>query len=479
LLSRARHPWTARYAAAALAVAAAFALTALLDPFLQEGSPFLLLSAAVLVAAAYGGVGPGVFATLLGAVAGDYFFLSPVGTLLPPDAAHGLTTGLFLAQGLAISALGAWLSSARRRAHEGARRATESRARLGESEERYRLLVEGATEYAILMLDPEGRVASWNAGARRILGYAGEEILGEHFSVFFTEEDRREDRPGREFELAVTEGRASNDTWSVRKDGSRFWASGVTTALRDGDGNLRGLAKILRDRTEARLAEEALREIREAERSRIARDLHDGPLQDLSYGLAEVYLAEMDLEDDHPASAALGRASEPLRRVSVGLRAAVNDLRQGEELSQSLPELVRYLVERARSMDPGCDVRLEVEDGFPSTPVGDVGVELSRAIREALTNARRHSGADNVRVTLRTDGDVLVAEIADDGRGIGTGTEPGVGLNSMKERAAAVGGELRIESEPGRGTTVRLRIPTRAGLREGPQDEHRPDPEGR
>ena len=108
VLSRTRPPWTARYGAAALAVVLAFLLKAVLGPFLQEASTFLLLSAAVLAAAAYGGLGPGVFATLLGGVAGDYLFLPPVGTLVPPSAEHGLTTALFVAQGLAISVLGAW-----------------------------------------------------------------------------------------------------------------------------------------------------------------------------------------------------------------------------------------------------------------------------------------------------------------------------------------------------------------------------------
>ena len=110
-------------------------------------------------------------------------------------------------------------------------------------------------------------------------------------------------------------------------------------------------------------------------------------------------------------------------------------------------------------MAPGCDIRREVEEGFPSGPMGEAGVELSRVLREALTNARRHSGAGRVTVSLRTEGEDLIAEVADDGRGFGPEAEPGGGSKSMRERAAALGGELRIESEPGRGTTVRLRAP--------------------
>ncbi len=117
-------------------------------------------------------------------------------------------------------------------------------------------------------------------------------------------------------------------------------------------------------------------------------------------------------------------------------------------------------------MDPGCDIRLEVEEGFPSYPLGDAGVELSRVLREAITNARRHSRARRVSVVLKTEGEDLIAEVTDDGRGFGPEAEPGGGTKSMRERVAAVGGEMQIESEPGRGTRVRLRspLPRKAGI---------------
>src|SRR5215210_1088659 len=134
--------WKARYAVAVLAVALAFLLNALLDPVVQGDSPFLLLSAAVLVAAVFGGLGPGVFATLLGALIGDLFFLPPVGTLVPASMAHGFTTVLFLAQGLAISMIGAWLATARQRAEAGVLRARENEESLRRSEETQRFLAE-------------------------------------------------------------------------------------------------------------------------------------------------------------------------------------------------------------------------------------------------------------------------------------------------------------------------------------------------
>jgi diguanylate cyclase (GGDEF)-like protein/PAS domain S-box-containing protein len=129
---------------------------------------------------------------------------------------------------------------------------------LRESEERFRLLVEGVKDYAIFMLDPEGRVASWNTGAERIKGYAAEEILGAHCSRFYAEEDVRQGRPSQELEAAAAEGRHESEGWLVRKDGTHFWADVVTTALTDKAGRLRGFSKVTRDVTERKMAEERL-----------------------------------------------------------------------------------------------------------------------------------------------------------------------------------------------------------------------------
>lgn len=248
-----------------------------------------------------------------------------------------------------------------------------------------------------------------------------------------------------------------------RKDGTLVDVEIGASVIHDGDGRL--VCAIVRDVTERKRAEAALGEIREAERRRIARDLHDGPLQDLAYGLAEVHIAGLDLAGDvagdHPSAAALGRATDALGRVSDGLRAAVNDLRRGEERDRPLHRLVETLVEGMREMDPECDIHLEVQEGFPTGPASGGGAEVLRVLREALTNARRHSGAENVRVSLRIEGGDLVAEVADDGRGFGPETTPGVGRGSMRERAEALGGTLEVESGPGAGTRVRLRVPRR------------------
>ncbi|PYV49357.1 MAG: hypothetical protein DMG92_11220, partial [Acidobacteria bacterium] len=138
------------------------------------------------------------------------------------------------------------------------RKRTEER--LGASEERFRLLVDGATDYAIFTLDPLGHVASWNQGAERIKGYKAHEILGRHFSCFYSPDDVQSGKPARELRIATDEGHYQEDGWRIRKDGSRFYANVLITALKDKGGNLRGFSKISRDITRERQAKELLEE---------------------------------------------------------------------------------------------------------------------------------------------------------------------------------------------------------------------------
>src|SRR5215218_11006862 len=130
-------------------------------------------------------------------------------------------------------------------------------------EQRFRLLIEAVTDYAIYMLDPHGTVTSWNAGAQRFKGYTPDEIIGQHFSRFYTEEDRQTNLPRRALETAAREGRFEQEGWRVRKDGTRFWAHVVIDPIRDPRGNLLGYAKITRDLTERKIAQQALKESEE------------------------------------------------------------------------------------------------------------------------------------------------------------------------------------------------------------------------
>ena len=188
-------------------------------------------------------------------------------------------------------------------------RRLQAETSLRDSEERYRLLVNNAREYAILLIDLDGRITSWNVGAERIFGYTAKQIVGRPLSDLFTEADRTAGNPQAEIETARRTGFATNDGWRVRKDGSRFWASGSMESLSSPDGALRGFAKVLRDNTERKEAEDALRDLAESletrvevrtqevrelsarltmaeheERDRIARILHDD-LQQLLYSI--------------------------------------------------------------------------------------------------------------------------------------------------------------------------------------------------
>ncbi|MDP9437831.1 MAG: PAS domain S-box protein [Actinomycetota bacterium] len=257
-----------RYGVAASAVGTVLVVKLLLDSvFSQDVTPFRLFLAAVVVGAFYGGLGPGLFATALAVPVVGYFFLSPAGSFAALGS-EAVPLALFVLEGVLVSALVAALRGARERTEENAREAQEHREELRESEERFRLIVEGTKDYAIYMLDPEGNVASWNEGARRIKGYDAREIVGRHFSLFFAPEDVRRGRPEEELRIAAEEGRYEEQNWRVRKDGSRFWADVVLTALRDEEtGRLRGFSKLTRDATERKRAEEALRQSEERYRT--------------------------------------------------------------------------------------------------------------------------------------------------------------------------------------------------------------------
>src|SRR4051794_38796794 len=133
--------------------------------------------------------------------------------------------------------------------------AAQAETALADSEEQFRMLVSGVRDYAIYLLAPAGHVVSWNAGAERIKGYRAEEVVGRHFSLFYTPEDLANGKTKRELEVAAREGKYEEEGWRLRKDGSRFWASVVITALFDEERRLRGFAKVTRDITERRESE--------------------------------------------------------------------------------------------------------------------------------------------------------------------------------------------------------------------------------
>src|SRR5918995_5194480 len=252
-----------RYGVAVLVVGVALLVKLLLDPLTVQDTPFLLVFGAIIVSAWYGGLGPGLMATGLIVVATDYFFLYPRGTLTG-FSVEGIDVAVFLLEGVLVSVLTSSLRSARDRAQRSTLEARSHQESLRESEERFRLMVEGVKDYAIFMLDPGGYVTTWNDGAERIVGYGEEGILGRHFSFFYPEEDVERGHPEDVLRAALAEGRYVEEGSKVRQDGSRFWASAVITTLRDRKENLKGFSMVVHDTTERKHADDVLRFLAES-----------------------------------------------------------------------------------------------------------------------------------------------------------------------------------------------------------------------
>ncbi|MGZ4337984.1 MAG: PAS domain S-box protein [Gaiellaceae bacterium] len=228
-------------------------------------SPLLwfLFYPAVFISSGLGGVASGVGATFLSTAFVTWYFAPPKWSFAV-ELKYLLSAGVFMTMGITFSLFHERLRRANRAAADALAASQRLNERLRQSEERFRLTVETVVDYAIFMLDPKGIVTSWNLGAERLKGYDADEIVGRHFSQFYQEEDVRAGVCDRELEHAARVGRFECEGWRVRKDGSRFWANVVITAVRNPiDGTLVGFSKVTSDLTDRRIVEEALRESEE------------------------------------------------------------------------------------------------------------------------------------------------------------------------------------------------------------------------
>lgn len=235
-----------RYALAVVACMVALLLRMPLSVFLKGDSPFIAFTPAILFAARFGGIGPGLVATAMSGLLGAFFLFEPYESFSIEDPKDVSQMTLLITCGGLISYLGESTRSARERAR------TKDRA-LRQSEERFHQVVEGITECAIFMLDDAGRIISWNSGARRLKGYTFDEVVGRHFSLFYTSEDIAAGVPDQILRRAKEEGTVHEEGWCVRRDGSRFWGEAIISAVRDEGNALRGFVKITRDTTEQKL----------------------------------------------------------------------------------------------------------------------------------------------------------------------------------------------------------------------------------
>jgi PAS domain S-box-containing protein len=295
-----------------------------------------------------------------------------------------------------------------------------------------------------------------NPAFERTTGYPAEEALGRNCR-FLQGEDH--DQPAlEELRTAIHEERHCTVVLrNYRKDGTMFWNELSVYPVRNEKGHMTNFVGVQNDVTERIRAEEVLSEIRRAERRRIARDLHDMALQDLSGALQSLRITHLRSRNTG-ADLDLKEELEALRRATSGLRGAIYDLRHEKE--RPFVKSVEALVELNRQLTPERTTALMVEDGFPEELPEEVSVELLRVLQEALTNARRHSGARNVEVRLRAEGEALVAAVIDDGRGFHPASaRTGVGLVGMGERIEGLGGKIEVSSRSGEGTKVTVKVP--------------------
>jgi PAS domain S-box-containing protein len=364
-----------------------------------------------------------------------------------------------------------------------------------DAERRFRILVQGVTDYAIFMLDPDGRVTNWNAGAERIKGYTPDEITGEHFSRFYTPEDREAGVPGRALETARETGRYEAEGWRVRKDGSRFWASVVLDAIRDDEGKLIGFAKITRDMTEKRNAQLRLEESRE----QLFRSQKMEALGQLTGGLAHDF--------NNLLTAILGACElglrnindpEKVKRMLEGVRGSAQ---RGANLTKQLLAFARAQPLEIKQIDlkqffsdvttllrPSLrsDIEVVTEISDQLWPIDADAGALELALLNLAFNARdaMKSGGtlkisahnevlDGAPDSLR--GEHVVVRVSDTGSGMprevmdrvfepffttksfGEGT--GLGLSQVFGFAKQIGGAVTVDSELGKGSSFTIYLP--------------------
>lgn len=365
---------------------------------------------------------------------------------------------------------------------------------LRRSEEQFRLLVQGVTDYAIYMVDPKGIVTSWNVGAQRIKGYVPEEIIGRSFALFYDEGDRQAGVPQKSLENAAREGKLQSEGWRVRKDGTRFWAHVLIEPIRDEAGVIQGYAKVTRDVTEQRQAQEALEQAREAlfqsQKMDALGQLTGGIAHDfnnlLMVFLSTLNLLRKQLANDEKATALLDAAIQGAQRGSTMTQRLLAFARRQELNTEAVdvPALVHGMADLlARALGPS----INIETRFPlllDKIHGDAN-QLELALLNLAINARDampqggsiiiagkpelveegHAsalpGGRYIRLSLTDTGegmdDETLARAAEPfftTKDVGKGT--GLGLPMVHGLAEQLGGRLVLKSRKGEGTTVEL-----------------------
>jgi PAS domain S-box-containing protein len=374
------------------------------------------------------------------------------------------------------------------------RRAAEQALR--QSEEQFRILVGGVRDYAIYMLDPNGRVNSWNAGAERIKGYTPDEIIGHHFSRFYLPEEVEAGAPTVALSIAREAGRFEKEGWRLRKDGTRFWAHVVIDPITGDDGEIVGFAKITRDVTERAEAQRELEAAREAlyqsQKLEAIGQLTGGVAHDFNNLLAAITgsldLLRKRLPFDPRTTPLLENAIQGAERGAILTQRMLAFARKQELKLEAvdIPQLVRGMGEFIRrSIGPNIDVRMRFADVLPRVQTdpyqletallnlvvnardalpngGEISITAEQ-LKMARTQGERRAG-DYVRLSVSDNGTGMPPEIAAKvtepfftTKGVGKGT--GLGLSMVQGLAGQSGGWIEIKSEIGHGTRIDLWLP--------------------
>jgi PAS domain S-box-containing protein len=368
-----------------------------------------------------------------------------------------------------------------------------------EPERHFQILVQGVTDYAIFMLDPKGRVTSWNAGAKRIKGYSPDEIIGEHFSRFYTPEDFDAGVPKRALETARETGRYEAEGWRMRKDGSRFWANVVIDAIRDDDGKLIGFAKVTRDLSEKREAQLRLEESREqlfrAQKMEALGQLTGGLAHDFNNLLTAILgaadLALRNLNDEERLKRMLDGIRNSAER-GAGLTKQLLAFARAQQLEIKAIDLVSFLADVETLIRPSVRSNIELVTEI-SNHVWNVDADpgaLELALLNLAFNARDampDGGSLKISATNQLlkgtpdglQGDYVALRVADTGEGMtpemmnrvfepffttkafGEGT--GLGLSQVFGFAKQIGGAVTVESKPGQGAAFTIYLPVSSG----------------